>query len=193
MRRIPLRWASPTFHLALDAILVAILVDGLLHMASATAPFRTGPFLPASYDQNFTVFDPRSPGLVKPFSLLITGTLPAGIISLFALSFTGHDVNIPYDSRAFLWLAFYEFLAVPLWVFIGRKPSAFWWCIASIFVRTVACLIGFSGFWRAGPGLQAIFWLIATIYVIATGLWGLQSVLSVPEAPPKKLSSGEQL
>jgi hypothetical protein len=172
MKTIPLRWVLPTFHLAMDLILVAIFIAALGWLLNH--PLQSGFFRPISYEQSVTMMiDPRAPGLMKPFSLLITGALPAGIISLFALSFTSHDINLPYDSRAFLWFGLYECLAVPLWLFVSRVPTAYWWGIASMFVRVMACLIGFSSFWGAGPGLQAAFWVIAMIYIITAGLWWL--------------------
>lgn len=173
MTRIPLRWALPVFHLAIDLILVAILIDALLHMEPGIARFRGGLFLAVSYDQGITMMiDPRAPGLREPFFLLITGTFPAGIFSLFALVRTGHGFDIPFDSRAFLWFGFYECLAASLWFFISRVPAAYWWGIASAFVRIVACLTGLSSlFWEAGPGLQAIFWLVAMLYAVAQMLW----------------------
>jgi hypothetical protein len=98
MRKIPFRWALPVFHLAMDAALVAVFV-AMLH-----------PFLPISYDSNVTMMiEPRSPGLVKPFLLLTTGTLPTGFVSLLALSATGHDLDIPYGSKGWLWLDFTSF------------------------------------------------------------------------------------
>jgi hypothetical protein len=163
MRRIPLRFVLPVFHLTMDAALVAVFVLTL----------RCG-FPPASYYPNARmVIDPRSPGLVKPFLLLNTGTLPAGIISLLALSTTGHDVDIPYDSRAFLWLALFEVLAASLWFFVGRMTTAYWWGATSMFLRIVASLIAFSRFWGAGPALQAMFWLVAMIYAAGQVFWWL--------------------
>jgi hypothetical protein len=165
MRRIPLRWALPIFHLATDAIIVAIFV---VTLRSA--------FPPVSYYPNARMMiDPRSPGLQEPFLLLVTANLPAGITTLIALSTTGHDIDIPYDSKAFLWAGLYESLAVTFWCLISRAPSAYWWCIASMFVRLTACSIGFSRlFWGAGPALQASFWLIAAIYSTAVALWWLK-------------------
>jgi hypothetical protein len=137
MRRIPLRWALPVFHIAMDAVLVAIFVVMLQYASPAIARFRTGPFLPASYDQNVTmVIDP----LQEPCLLLLTtANLPAGMITLLALSTTRDKLLIPYDSRGFLWVGFYESLAVAFWFFLSRTPSAHWWNVASMFVRNVAC------------------------------------------------------
>jgi len=176
MRRIPLRWALPIFHLAMDALLVAAFVVTLRYGSPVVARFRTGPFLPVAYDPNVTmVIDPLSrglpgsPGLV----LLITANPPAGIITLLGLSTTGHDIYIPDNSGAFLWLAFYEFLALPFWCLMSRVPSAYWWCIASMIVRFVAFSVGFSRLAWTGPALQATFWLIVAICAIGAGLWQL--------------------
>lgn len=125
MRRIPLRWTLPIFHLTIDLVLVVFLIFKLSWLSNH--PPESGFFRPVSYHQNVTVLiEPRAPGLVKPFSLLITAALPAGAISLFVLSFAGHDVYLPYDSRAFLWLALYEVLAVSIWVSISSPPTAYW-------------------------------------------------------------------
>lgn len=40
-------------------------------------------------------------------------------------------------------------------------------------VRLVACLIGLSSFWGAGPALQAAFGIVAAIYVVGRMLWRL--------------------
>jgi hypothetical protein len=74
MKGIQFRWALPIFHLAMDLILVAILIDTMRHARPAIAESRTGPFVPVSYSQYRTVIDFRGPGLLKPFLLLATGT-----------------------------------------------------------------------------------------------------------------------
>jgi hypothetical protein len=163
MRRIPLRWALPIFNLAMDALLIAVFVVRLRYALSEIA----------SYPNVRIGIDPRVPGLQEPFLLLTTANLPAGIMTLLGISTMGHDIAVPYDSSAFLWPALYELLALPFWFFVSRVPSAYWWCIASMIVRMVAFSVSFSSFWKAGPALQAIFWLIVAICTISAGLWRL--------------------
>lgn len=109
MKRIPLRWVLPVFHFAMDAALVATFVIALWHSSPAIARIPHNYFRAVSYDPNVTMMiNPRgAPGLQEPFFLLITANLPAGVITVSALSTIGHDVDLPYDSKAFLWAGLY--------------------------------------------------------------------------------------
>ena len=172
MKRIPSRWALSIFHLAMDLMLVAVLVARLRDAVDhpPLARFRAQPFLATAYEQPFERFDPRGPAFIEPVLLLITGTLPAGIVSILVMGAAGNFPDMPYNPTSLLWLGFYEALATSFWFFASRAPSARWWCVSSIFVRILACSITSSRFQRAGPGIQAVFWLIVAIYITTVGI-----------------------
>jgi hypothetical protein len=166
MKGIRFRWVLPIFHLAMDLILVAILINTLRHAKPAIAEDANRQFVPVSYSQPRELIDFRGPGLLEPFLLLTTGTLPVTIVSLLALA-AANGLDIPYEAGSVLWLGLYEALAMPLWFFIddsGRR-----WGLVSICVRLAAGMVASSSIWGLGVGLQLLFWLVA----FAAGIWFL--------------------
>jgi hypothetical protein len=169
--RVPFRWALPIFHLAMDLILVVMLMVQLLRWMNHPneSGSNRGLFVPVSYDRHVQyVFDGRSPGSIGPTSLLITGTLPAGVISCVTLFATRGQLDIPYGCL--IWLGLFEGIAAPLWLFASRIPTAYDWCLASICVRVLAVLTVLSKLWGVGAGLQVLFWVTATFYAFAVGV-----------------------
>lgn len=186
MKGIQFQWVLPIFHLAMDAILVAILIAALRYVVDhpPEAEFTARPLVPVVDQLCYTRFDPRaSPLLAGPFLLLVTANAPAGLVLVLALVTAGNDLSIPYGSKGFLWLGLYEILAVPVWLFFGRLPHGRRWGLASIFVRLTAGSIRVFEDLGLGVGLQLLFWLVAAIY---SGFWFVRRIRST------KLSSGEQ-
>jgi hypothetical protein len=191
--RIPFRWALPIFHLAVDLVLTTLLVVQLLAWINhpSESGFNRRPYVAASYNPQVRyVLDPRSPGSIGASILLITGTLPAGIISSMTLFATRGQLDIPYGCL--IWFGLFESLAIPMWFFAGRTPAAYSWCIASIGVRVLASLTVVSRLWGWGAGLQFLFWVSAMLYTFAVGARWIIKRFRL-NAPFKKPASGEQL
>jgi hypothetical protein len=184
MRRIPFRLFLPIFHFLMDLILVIVLIfdeQAELRHEKRPSTIRTNDIvvMPVAFPQELgTVeFDPRfidyppSP----PLLLLATCVPPATLVLSWAMPKADLQ-RIVWRSTEWWWLAVYEAIGVLLWLLMGsiadsNQPGVYRWCFALIIIRILALAVAASPIWKLGPILQSVFWLGATISVIAEGLW----------------------
>jgi hypothetical protein len=190
MPRIRFRWLLPLGHAAVDLVLLAAWISygaSLIRQEKlrSSATIRLISF----QDDSSVGWEPRPPPPPPPkFALLITGTLPAGVVSMSlrpeAWYITRHKLWDP------VWLLIHEAVAIPFWFLMGL-----WIDTGRSRLRKVMLyyLIGRAGLgllvlgpWTApnfGILLQGLFWLGLGVYGFGCGV---QSIVRGVDAVCKK-------
>lgn len=186
MRRVRFRWFHPIFHFVMDLVLVIVLIldeqaELRRERRSWTIPTDDVVAMPvASPQEAGTVeFDPKyiyhraSPPLI----LLVTCAPLATLVLSCAIPKADLQ-RILWRSTEWWWLTIYGALGVLFWLVTGsiadgNRPAVYRWCFALVMIRILALTVIASPIWKLGPILQVLFWLGATISLIAESLWWL--------------------
>jgi hypothetical protein len=179
------RYLLPGAHTLLDLLLA------VLWMYHSTQPegHATRLLLPqttsniAYPQENGVTWDPKPYAPAPEFALLLSGTLPAGIIATILRPETGPIADLG-------WLAIYETIAIPTWLVIGAlvdagRPHLAKWMRIYLFARFLFAATGVA--LRAdGPVwflLSSLFWLILCCYGFVYAFGWIRLRLSVTSRP----------
>ena len=184
MKRVPSRLFFPLFHLAMDLILVAVLIfDGRAELRREKRPGTSNypATTPAATPQESgsIEFDPKYIDRPQSPPLLLLATCAPPAILVFSWLTPKADLQrIVWRSTERWWLAIYALIEALFWFLMGviadrNQLTVYRWCFALIMIRILALAIVASPIWKLGPILQVLFWLGATISLIAEGLWWL--------------------
>jgi hypothetical protein len=184
MTRIPFRCFFPAFHFVMDLILVIVMLfQSQAELHREKRPSAAGQIrlvrVALPQESGAVEFDPRfiDAAPSPPFTLLATSTLPATVMSYWAMPNASFG-RIVWRSTERWWLAIYGLTAALFWLFVGRladrgKQAVYRCCFTLVIIRVLGLSVVTSPIWRLGPFLQILFWLIATIYLIAGSVWTL--------------------
>jgi hypothetical protein len=193
MTRIPFRWFFPAFHFAMDLILVTVLLFQIQaelrrEKRPSTAGLKAVRVMRVALPQESGVveFDPRyiDAPLMPAFALLATSTLPATLMSYWAIPRASFD-RIAWRSTERWWLTIYGLTAALFWLLMGRladrgQQAVYRWCFAFVIIRILGLSVVTSPIWRLGSILQIMFWLSLTIFLVAKSLWMLALRAGIP-------------
>ena len=177
MKKIKLRWLFPICHLVIDLAIAAILFHSVLRERQIERVHERRPqseFISVGFFQENVPgvrFDPQF--LPPPqFTLLIMGSLPAGLISVFVIpSYYASTWEHPFNFR---WLALQEALALTLWFLLGlaaeSRPTIRRCLVGLILLRILAAIaVEFfrDEFWAAP---LVYYWVVLLIVVAVSEL-----------------------
>jgi hypothetical protein len=165
-----LRWVLPVGNALVDVVLLVMLIAyaGRAGKTSLPAEFRNV----ILQDEGSVEWVPMHDLLPGPFELVVTGNGPAGLISTLARPQAG---MAPRRGRWDpVWFFLHESIAFAVWWSIGAWADrrGLWLgrlCLAYLAVRVLALWPwGAAG---KGTGLQVLFWLGLTLWLLGLGVW----------------------
>ena len=107
----------------------------------------------------------------SPFEVLVSSTLPAGLLSQWAMDDKAKTID-------WKWLAIFEGVAAPFWFLIGwivdrGQIAIYRWSLCLVIIRIVAISLSSSTYRNVGWRFQVVFWLAATVYSFIAGIFWL--------------------
>ena len=172
------RWLLPFGHMLIDLVLVAAWVwhgTTLLTQDKARAAVRTAANVLLVQESDTVEWEPRQMPPPPKFGLILTGTLPAGVISGSLRPkcwwVTRRKVWDP------IWLFIHQGVAIPLWFLIGLRIDAGSSPLRRVMLSYLLLRGGFvllvfgpSSAANIGSGFQFLFWVGMTGYGIVRGI-----------------------
>lgn len=172
MMRVKWRYALPLLHTLIDCILLAALIAYSNRVFRPQKSTLAGP-TPLTFalflQENSIEFDPRPSSPPGPFSLIMTGNLPAGVLSGVLRPEAGFiRARQRWDP---LWFLIHESLSLSFWYLIGawidRGHVRF--AVVMIIYFGLRLLLALSGSGEVGWKSQTVFWMGLLLWLVGVG------------------------
>jgi hypothetical protein len=173
MVRVKCRWLLPLGHVLIDCILLVALIvySNRISRREKSAVHPPGPIQAALLlQEDLSVeWDPRTSAPPGPFMLIMSGNLPAGLISGILRPEAGIvNRRQPWDRVWFLLpeaVAFLCWYLIGLWIDAGRSRLG----KVMIAYLVVRCLLALAGVYDIGWRIQILFWMGFTVWLAGFG------------------------
>ena len=172
MMQVKWRYALPLLHTLIDCILLAALIaysNRVFRPEKSTLPRPTPLTFALFFQENSVEFDPRPSSPPGPFSLIMTGNLPAGLLSAVLRPEAGF-IRARQRLDPF-WFLIHESLSFSFWYLIGawidRGHVRFGVVMITYF--GLRLLLAISGSGEVGWKIQTVFWMGLLFWLVGVG------------------------
>jgi hypothetical protein len=177
--RVKFRWILPIGHLAIDCILLgALIVYSNSHAYRGDSGWKaiSKSSLIFVQESGTVEWDPRTTGPPGSFSVIMSGNLPAGLVSVFLRP----EAGIVGGRRRWdpSWFLLHQAVSLPFWYSLGIWADAGNVRLGKVLLvyLVVRFLVAVSGSYNVGWRVQILFWWSLILWAAGLGLHRLSRV-----------------
>lgn len=178
-------WLLPSANFVVDGVLVLALIAHSNRFVHKTVLSQAGNVQPVSLIQEggTVMWDPKTLPPTGPFMLIVTGNVPAGLISERLRPDAGALSYGPKWDR--LWFALHEAIAFACWFVIGTWVERHHKQLRTILIcySAVRFLLALTGTYDIGWRIQILWWLGFTAWSVgAVSLYLIRRIVRLRTA-----------